>query len=140
MQGRFVLLALIGLFPGACSPTEAAPEVEVSTNKSDYEVNEGFNLRVVNFSRESAWLETQCGRLRYDIEERVGWRWVLWLPVNECPTLGIAQPRALHPTREVWETGFWTIPPGRYRIRVSIGASSADIGRSEIYSREFVVH
>jgi hypothetical protein len=139
MRSRFLLLVSVVVL-AACSPTEPVPEIQVSTNKTEYEVNEGFNLRVVNFSRESAWFETSCGgRLRYDIEERVGWRWVLWLPVNECPGLGLAQPRALHPTREVWETGFWTIPPGRYRVRVSIGASSGDVGRVEIYSHEFVV-
>jgi hypothetical protein len=140
MRVRLALLVFLSLGTATCSPTEPAVEIQVSTNKSEYEVNEGFNLRVVNFSAESAWFETSCGgRLRYDIEERVGWRWVLWLPVNECPALGLAQPRALHPTREVWETGFWTIPPGRYRVRVQIGASSVDIGRAEIYSKEFVV-
>lgn len=140
MRG-FVLVGGLVICASACSPTGPITDVQVSTDKTDYQVNEGFNLRVVNFSRESAWFETSCGgRLRYDIEERIGWRWQLWLPVNECPALGLAQPRALHPTREVWETGFWTIPPGRYRIRIQIGGSSSDIGRAEIYSKEFVVH
>jgi hypothetical protein len=139
MRGLVLVAGLCLLV--SCSPTEPVSEIQVSTNKTDYEVNEGFNLRVVNFSREAAWFQTSCGgRLRYDIEERVGWRWQLWLPVNECPALGLVQPRALHPTREVWETGFWTIRPGRYRIKVLIGQSSADIGRTEIYSKEFVVH
>jgi hypothetical protein len=138
-----VLLLCLTLGGVSCSPTEPDPGVEVTTNKTEYLVNEGFNLRVVNYSHESAWLQTSsCGdrlRYRYDIEERVGWRWELWLPVNECPALGLAQPRALHPAREVWETGFWTIPPGRYRIRISLGTTSDDIGRTEIHSNEFVV-
>jgi hypothetical protein len=139
MRGRFALL-LVLLGTAACSPTEPDPGVEVSTNKTEYLVNEGFNLRVVNYSRESAWFATSCGgRLRYDIEQRVGWHWELWYPVNDCPALGLAQPRALHPTREVWETGFWTIPPGRYRIRIRLGASLEDIGRTDVYSKEFVV-
>jgi hypothetical protein len=124
----------------SCSPTEPVTDIEVSTNKSLYEVDEGFNLRVVNLSRSSAWFETSCrGRLRYDLQKRNGWVWELWLPVNDCSAQGLAQTRALHPAREVWETGFWTIPPGRYRIRIPIGFESADIGRAEIYSKEFVV-
>ena len=134
------LLIGFGLYLGGCSSTEPDPGVEVTTNKTEYLVNEGFNLRVVNYSHESTWLQTSCGgRLRYDLYQRVGWHWELWLPVNECPGLGLAVPRALHPDREVWETGFWTIPPGHYRVLVSLGSNSDDIGRIEIYSKEFVV-
>jgi hypothetical protein len=139
MRGIAVLLC-IGAGLAACSPTEPVLDIEVSTNKTAYEVGEGFNLRVVNLSRESAWFETSCrGRLRYDLQKREGWLWELWLPVNDCPALGIAQPRALHPAREIWETGFWTIPPGRYRIRILIGFESGGIGRAEILSEEFIV-
>jgi hypothetical protein len=137
---RSVLLLFLSVFPASCSPTEPAPGIDVSTNKDRYEVNEGFNLKVVNLSQSSAWLPTSCaGRLRYDLERRAGWHWEMWLPVNECPARGLAQPRALHPARVVWETGFWTIPPGRYRIRVPFGLDSADLASNEVYSKEFVV-
>jgi hypothetical protein len=119
---------------------EPVTDIEVTTNKTVYEVNEGFNLRVVNLSGSSAWFETSCrGRLRYDLQKREGWHWEMWLPVNDCPAQGFAQPRALHPSREVWETGFWTIPPGRYRVRIPIGFLSGGIGDAEIYSGEFLI-
>ena len=136
----FVALFCAGVCLSSCSPTEPVTDIEVSTNKTVYEINEGFNLRVVNLSRSNAWFETSCrGRLRYDLQRRAGWVWQMWLPVNDCPAQGLAQLRALHPAREFWETGFWTIPPGRYRIRILIGFDSGEIGQAEIYSKEFLV-
>ena len=143
MMVRFALAPLLILLAlaSACSPTEPPLDgLEVSTHKSEYRVNEGFNLRVLNRSGADLWLETSCGgRMRYDIEERVGWHWELWFQVNSCPAFGVAQPRALFPAREMWESGFWTIPPGRYRVKIQIGLSSRSIGALEIYSNEFTV-